>query len=298
MNRSNHWEGLTGPGGVDVPIMAGTSTPPCPVEPSVHTVSDAPLNHLLFLLQYADSAFPNGAFAHSWGLESAVAEGFVTDAASLAAWCRTVLRHQTMPADATAAAGCCRAAAAGDLAEIVAIDQRLSAARAAREVREASTRMGRRLLDSALAVEQHSGGPPTTGPVAAEHTAVIAAPRSRLEGGWSVGEELARLVRGGTAPGNHAAVFGVLAGVAGAAPVEVAAAVLFSALNGLGAAALRLLRISHEDIQRLLSSGRSLLGELAAAAAARDPLRLVATTGWLDIPAMQHETALVRLFAS
>ena len=56
------------------------------------------------LLLLADSAFPTGAFAHSWGLEWAVRSGWVTDAAALAAWIRDALRFGVAPLEGRAVA--------------------------------------------------------------------------------------------------------------------------------------------------------------------------------------------------
>lgn len=48
---------------------------------------------LLTLTQWLSPAFPTGAFAYSHGLERVVAEGKVTDAATLQAWLEGILRH-------------------------------------------------------------------------------------------------------------------------------------------------------------------------------------------------------------
>ena len=45
------------------------------------------------MLQFGDSMFPIGAFAFSSGLESAIQEGVVTDAATLRAFARTALEQ-------------------------------------------------------------------------------------------------------------------------------------------------------------------------------------------------------------
>lgn len=52
-----------------------------------------PLAPLLTLSQWLSPAFPTGAFAYSHGLEQAVADGAVTDAASLELWLAGVLHH-------------------------------------------------------------------------------------------------------------------------------------------------------------------------------------------------------------
>ena len=57
---------------------------------------------LTALLQLADAAFPAGTFAHSFGLETAIAEERVRDEASLEAWLRTYLRGSLATFDGAA----------------------------------------------------------------------------------------------------------------------------------------------------------------------------------------------------
>ena len=59
------------------------------------------LNRLLVL---ADSAFPTGAFAHSWGLEWAIRNGSVADSASLATWIGDAVRYGVAPLEGRAIA--------------------------------------------------------------------------------------------------------------------------------------------------------------------------------------------------
>lgn len=54
---------------------------------------------LLRLTQWLSPAFPVSGYAYSHGLETAMAEGRVTDAASARDWVRTVLLHGTGPLD-------------------------------------------------------------------------------------------------------------------------------------------------------------------------------------------------------
>ena len=56
------------------------------------------------LLVLADSAFPTGAFAHSWGLEWAIRGGWVTGAADLYPWIRDALRFGVAPMEGRAVA--------------------------------------------------------------------------------------------------------------------------------------------------------------------------------------------------
>jgi urease accessory protein len=223
----------------------------------------------LIALQYGDSAYPAGAFAHSWGLETAVADGDVTGRDTLAAACRSLLLHQAGPTDAVAAAACSVSANRRDLEFFINIDRRLSAARAAREPREASARIGRRLLDTAASAEQHP---------------------------WLL--VLRDCVRDGAAPGNQACVLGAIAGLAGNPPEQAAMLALWTAASGFLGAGLRLLRISHDDIQDILVELRPLMQKLAAEATKVNPLEMAGGAPQLEIWAMRHETATVRLFSS
>jgi urease accessory protein len=224
---------------------------------------------LLAALQYGDSAYPAGGYAHSWGLETAAALGDVRDATALAGACRSLLRHQAGPTDAVAAAAGCRAALARDLAAFGAVDRRLSVTRPARESREASIRVGRRLVETAARAE---GDP------------------------WLMA--LREAVRAGQTPGNAAPVLGAVAGLAGVSSEGAASLALWIVANGCLSAALRLLRITHDDVQAILTGLRGEVAALAAEAARVDPLTMAGSAPGLDLWSMLHETATVRLFAS
>ena len=235
-------------------------------DPAIQT---GPGGEVLLALHYGDSAYPAGGYAHSFGLETAVAEEDVQDARTLAEAARALLTHTVARTDAVAAAGCARAMVMHDLALLKAVDHRLSATRAAREPREASLRMGRRLIDTAATVEGDG----------------------RLA-------ELRERVRAGQTPGNHACMLGAVAGVGGLAPATAAALCLWTAATGIVSAAVRLLRLRPEEGQGVLRDLRLLAAELAAPAAAADPMRMAGGAPAFDIWCMHHETAEVRLFAS
>ena len=63
---------------------------------------------LLALLQLADSQFPAGTFAHSYGLEQLTRDQYVRDAPTLEAFVRSMLHLQCAPSDARAAAAAAR----------------------------------------------------------------------------------------------------------------------------------------------------------------------------------------------
>jgi len=93
---------------------------------------------LLHLLQLSDSALPIGGTAHSFGLESLVANGTVS-AATLGSFLRIRIA-ETLKLEAAF----CRQAGNTDGASLNSLNRQLSARMAAREPRNASLALGRR----------------------------------------------------------------------------------------------------------------------------------------------------------
>jgi urease accessory protein len=131
---------------------------------------------LLKLMQLADSALPVGSAAHSFGLETLVAEELLA-ADSLPSFLRGCLQETGI-----LEAAFCRAAHRFGGTGWTALNQQLSARKPAQESRAASLTLGRRFLQLFLALE---GGPDPGGEA---HYATAFGYASRLLG---VGEELA-----------------------------------------------------------------------------------------------------------
>jgi urease accessory protein len=100
---------------------------------------------LLRLLQLTDSAFPTGAFAHSFGLETYIAQGMVRTAAALEAFITNTLLHAVAPSDGVACIAAYSAEAAWE-DTVRGLDQRLTAMKTVSESRAASRALGRRFL--------------------------------------------------------------------------------------------------------------------------------------------------------
>ena len=79
----------------------------------------------LLLHQWLSPAFPVGAFSYSHGLETAVAEGHITDASTAQDWIATAVKHGAGQSDAILLAAAWRAAPDG-LAEIAALARALN----------------------------------------------------------------------------------------------------------------------------------------------------------------------------
>lgn len=170
-----------------------------------------------WLLQANDSAYPSGAYAHSFALEEMVEAGVVTSPADL----ERFLSAQILPALLTFElpffARAHAAAVAGEADVLLALDHELDAWRIPAELRDASRRIGSQRL-SLLAQLDPS-------PLVIEHLA--AAPRS-----------------------HHLVVTALeLAGV----PVAQAArAFSYQAIAGLAAASMKLLRLGQTACQQII----------------------------------------------
>lgn len=224
---------------------------------------------LLSLLHFADSAFPTGGYAHSFGLERYCQAGLVEDRGGLERFLLAQLEGSAGPCDATAAVGALRAAARGDLDACRRLDETVEAMKVVREFRAGSRQMGRQTLRVAAAL---------TGD-----------------------ERLARYleeVNGGRAPGHHAIAFGMTAGVLGWEAEAAATAFLYSTTALLVGAALRLLPMGQLEAQRVLWGLHPVIRRVASEAAARDPADLWSFTPGIDIQGILHERLESRLFRS
>jgi urease accessory protein len=223
---------------------------------------------LVTLLQFADSAFPAGGYAHSFGLEACVQAGLVRDAGGVRGFLRAHLAGSTGPCDATAAVAARAALRDGDLRACRGLDDALEAMKPVREFREASRQMGRQTLRVAAAVT----------------------------GDARIGQYLAG-VEAGARPGHHALAFGMAAAACGWEAMETAAALLASSAALLVGAALRLLPLGQLDGQRLLRDLHPLIAALAEEATRR-PADMWSFCPDLEIQGMRHGALETRLFRS
>src|SRR6266540_2017510 len=198
----------------------------------------------LSALQFSDSFFPTGLYTLSHGFEAFVQAGLASKS-DVEALLRDYLENVLGPADGVALSHAHRAVEAQDLARLLEIDRRLSALKLVREAREASRRVGKRILTTAIALVPER--------LLADYRAAVEA---------------------GAGPGNAAVAL------------------------GSAAAALRLVRLDHEEAQVILGRVKPLMLRVAEENMDRSLSEMRAFAPLIDIMAMGHERASVRLFIS
>ncbi len=224
---------------------------------------------LLSLLHFADSAFPTGGYAHSFGLETYCQAGLVRGREDLERFLEAMIEGSAGPCDATAAVSALRAAACEDLRACREVDETLEAMKPVKEFREASRQMGRQTLRVAAAL---------TG-------------ESRLV-------RYAADVDKALAPGHHAVAYGLAAAALGWEPQAAATAYLYSTTALLIGAALRLLSMGQMEGQRALWALHPVIERVAREAAARDAADLWSFAPGIEIAGIRHAALEMRLFRS
>lgn len=219
------------------------------------------------LLLLADGRFPAGGYAHSGGIEAAVAHGSVHDTGSLEAFCRGRL-HTT----GLTVAGLAAAATAGH--DPLLLDDAADARTPSPALRAVSRKLGRQMMRAARA---------TFPSAELEHLA-----DERPQGA------------------HQPVVLGLTARTAGLAPVDAAHAAAYESVSGPATAAVRLMSLDPLDASRLLARLGTETDNVASAAAdaagrvEREGIDALpsASSPLLDITGEQHAAWTVRLFSS
>jgi urease accessory protein len=224
---------------------------------------------LLSLLQFSDGLFPAGTYAHSFGLETYIDDGRVTNAASTAKILRAHLEGNVGPCDAVYAINALWAMENNDVEACVELDIRLDTIKSAAEPREASRQLGRQTLRIGETLIRHK-----------------------------ILSEYARSVNAGISPGHHAVVFGTIGGACGWPAQVTAAALLYTSAVGIVGAATRLVPLGQTQAQRLISESSPIIARLADEAAKRKSQDAFTFAPALEIAAMRHAQLEARLFKS
>lgn len=224
--------------------------------------------YLLSLLQLTDPALPVGGFSHSAGLETYVQQGLVHDAASAGAWIRNMLAANLAYNDAAFMSLAFDAASQG-LDALLPLDEQCTALKTARELREASNKLGLRLIKIFRQLQPS--------PVA---------------------EAYERAIRQKEAAGHYCIAFGVYAYTLEIPKANAISAFYYNAAAGMVTNCVKLVPLGQLDGQQLLFHLQPLIRELTIATLQPEPALLGRCNAGFDIRSMQHERLYSRLYMS
>lgn len=218
------------------------------------------------LMQLCDSALPVGGFSFSCAVESAAAQGLLLSNHDVEQYARVVVR-QTLLNDGVAALHALRH---GDsIAELCRADRELMSRKISLEMRTMSCRMGRKLAELG----------------------------SEILPCHDIGEWLSCIV-GHRTVGSYAVTQGLIFSLCGAAEQDLFAAVGYGAASMVLSAALRMVRVTHRDTQKILFSLAPFVESLYDEVCALELEQMYGFAPQMDILSSLHERGTQRMFMS
>jgi urease accessory protein len=220
------------------------------------------------LLQVNDAAFPIGAYAHSYGLETYIQEGLVRTAAEASRYIESNLRASFLFSELLAVKLAYCLAMDENLVGLEELSALLAASKTPREIRLASQKLGARFAKVVIVLL-----PPDA------FFTRFAASMSKEKAG-------------------HAVLYGVFAACAGIAPDDALGAFLYAQTSAMVTCCVKTIPLSQTDGQRILVEVRANFGEILSALDGLCESDLCRACPGLAIRAMRHENLYSRLYMS
>lgn len=195
---------------------------PIPIHTNKGKLMAKNITTLMHLLQFTDSAFPVGTFSFSNGLETAAYEGTVHDAKTLEDYAQSIAL-QAAYSDGIIAIQAFRAAQAMDYEAIVSVDRNLILFKMNEEARQMLRRMGKKLAELSVQIFDD--------PLISRWLEDIRAEQS---------------------PGTYPVAQALAFATAGLAETDLFCSHQYGVINMVLSAALRCVKVSHYDTQRIL----------------------------------------------
>lgn len=221
---------------------------------------------LMRILEFTDSTFPVGTFSFSNGLETASFENIVKDAQTLEDFVRSQARQAAF-SDGVAALHAHRAYTVGDYDKIREADKYLILFKMNDEARQMLRRMGKKLAELIIKISPDD-----------------------IAQKWldDINEELT--------PGTYPVGQGIIFAASGANEEQLFAAHQYGIINMVLSAALRCVKVSHYDTQKILFKLSEETTELYNTVKNLELKDMNAFFPQLDILASLHEKGNMRMF--
>lgn len=224
-------------------------------------------NQLFYLMQLAGGTFPSGGFSQSWGLETYVAEGAITDEKSFLEFISSYLDSTVGKCEGVIVCQAFRLAESWDQDKISDLEDLSCALKVTKESRESALRMGKAFL--------------------------------RITAEIFPDEDIKRLWKKFSPGGmTYPVVYGLICGRLGLEMKAALEAFVFSTVNALVQSGVKLIPLGNTQAQKLLLDIQPEMEACAAECQNRSLEQISNFCPGFDIAGILHETLPVRLYMS